>query len=311
MHPAYSVIFFTTATGAGYGLLALLGIAAGFDLLPINGAFALASLAIAYILIVSGLLSSTFHLGHPERAWRALTQWRSSWLSREGVLAVFTFVPTGVFGFSWVVLDAPSGVVGMLGAIACGATVYATSMIYVSLRTVQAWADPWVTPVYLVLSITSGTLLANALVHGFGVALELDGIALLGLALAAIIKAGYWRSIERRGSDSTPESATGLGHLGKVRMLDPPHTGTNYLMTEMGYHIARKHAVKLRRLAFITGIMIPFGLTVGSMFSMGILSTVTTLLALLFAAAGLLTERWLFFAEAKHVVTLYYGATEA
>ena len=126
MHPAYSVIFFTTATGAGYGLLAPFGLAAGFGLLPADFGFALAGTAMAYVLIVAGLLSSTFHLGHPERAWRALSQWRSSWLSREGVLAIAAFGPTGLFAYGWVMLSETGGVyalAGLLGAVVCGLTV--------------------------------------------------------------------------------------------------------------------------------------------------------------------------------------------
>lgn len=314
MHPAYSVIFFTTATGAGYGLLALFGIAAAFGPLPADRGFAAAGVALAYVLIVGGLLSSTFHLGHPERAWRALSQWRSSWLSREGVLAIAAFAPTGLFAYGWVFLAETGGVfalAGLLGAVACGLTVHATSMIYASLRTVRAWTDRWVTPVYLGLSLATGALLANALAHGFGVALELDGIAAAGLILAAVLKAGYWRSIDGRGGDSTPESATGLGHLGAVRLLDPPHTGANYLMTEMGYRVAQKHSAGLRRIAFVAGIAVPLVLTVTAMLSAGVPAAVAAILAALSAAIGVVIERWLFFAEAKHVVTLYYGAADS
>jgi DMSO reductase anchor subunit len=314
MHPAYSVIFFTTATGAGYGMLALFGVAGAFGQLPTDRGFAIASILVAYVLIVGGLLSSTFHLGHPERAWRALTQWRSSWLSREGILAIVAFGPTGLFAFGWVLLEETGGVfalAGAMGAAACGLTVYATSMIYASLRAVRAWADPWVPPVYLALSLATGALLANALTHGFGVALELDGIALAGLAGAGLAKARYWRSIDARGSDSTPESATGLGFLGAVRLLDPPHTGVDYVMTEMGFRVARKHALKLRWIAAIAGIAVPFVLTGTAMLSGDTLSTIASFLAALSAAAGVLVERWLFFAEARHAAMLYYGATEA
>src|SRR5436190_21342228 len=98
MNPAYSVILFTTASGAGYGLLALLGLV-GFNHGPASSfIFGLVALVIALGLITVGLLSSTFHLGHPERAWRAFSQWRSSWLSREGVAAVLTYVPAVLFG---------------------------------------------------------------------------------------------------------------------------------------------------------------------------------------------------------------------
>lgn len=314
MHPAYSVIFFTTATGAGYGLLALFGIAAAFGLLPAERAFAITAAAAAYALIVGGLLSSTFHLGRPERAWRALTQWRSSWLSREGILAIAAFGPTGLFLFGWVVRADTGGIyalAGMLGAALCGLTVYATSMIYGSLRTVRAWSNPWVTPGYFAWSLATGALLANALIHGFGVALEFDVVAMAGLVLAAIVKAAYWRSIDTQGSDSTPESATGLGHLGAVRLLDPPHTGSNFLMTEMGYVVARRHAAKLRRIVYIAGLAAPMILTVAAMLSTGFLPPVAAALAVLSGAIGVVVERWLFFAEAKHVVTLYYGATDA
>ena len=295
-------------------MLILFGLAAAFDVLPVGRGFAATSTSFAYLLIIGGLLSSTFHLGHPERSWRALTQWRSSWLSREGVIAIFAFAPTGMFAFGWVILADTDGVfalAGLIGAAACGLTVYTTSMIYGSLRTVRAWADPWVTPAYLVLSLASGALFANALTHAFGVSLKFDGIVVAALIGAAIIKARYWRSIDGRGSDSTPESATGLGHLGGVRLRDPPHTGTNYLMNEMGYRVARKHALNLRRIAFAMGIAIPLGLTGLTLVSVGTLPVIAAILASLCAAVGLLIERWLFFAEAKHVVTLYYGARSA
>src|ERR1700746_2338146 len=102
MHPAFSVILFTTTSGAGYGLLVLLGVFAGTGLLPENPWFGFASLALALGMATAGLLASTFHLGPPERAWRAFSQWRSSWLSREGVAAVATFLPAGLFGIAWV-----------------------------------------------------------------------------------------------------------------------------------------------------------------------------------------------------------------
>ncbi|MFT5392548.1 MAG: DMSO reductase anchor subunit, partial [Gammaproteobacteria bacterium] len=93
MNPAYSIIFFTTASGTGYGLIALLGIYAWGAHLPASSGFGLLTLGIGFALVVAGLVSSTCHLGHPERAWRALSQWRSSWLAREGVAAVLTFIP--------------------------------------------------------------------------------------------------------------------------------------------------------------------------------------------------------------------------
>src|SRR5262245_31472967 len=93
MHPAYSIVVFTTATGAGYGLLALLGLVAATGAIPADFWLGLVGLGLALGLISAGLMSSAAHLGRPERAWRALSQWRSSWLSREAVAALATFVP--------------------------------------------------------------------------------------------------------------------------------------------------------------------------------------------------------------------------
>src|SRR5688572_28215268 len=124
MHPAYSIVFFTTATGAGYGLLALLGLLAAVGAVPPDFWLGLIGLGLALGLISAGLLSSTAHLGRPERAWRAVSQWRSSWLSREAVAALATFVPAGVLALGWVLLGRTDGLVAAAGVLAAlGAAV--------------------------------------------------------------------------------------------------------------------------------------------------------------------------------------------
>src|ERR1700693_951756 len=135
MHPALSIIFFTTASGAGFALLLLIGLGVPLALLPDNAGFGLVTLATAFALAAGGLVSSVFHLGRPERAWRAFSQWRSSWLSREGVMSVATFIPAAVFGAGWLLFGATSGIVGLCGILAsalAAATIYCTGMIYAS-----------------------------------------------------------------------------------------------------------------------------------------------------------------------------------
>ena len=168
MHPSFSVIFFTTASGAGYGLLALLGVLAPLGVTPPDAAFGFVALGLALGGITAGLVSSTFHLGHPERALRAFSQWRSSWLSREGVASVLTYVPAGLFGIAWVffgVVSPPLGVVAAIGAVV---TVFCTAMIYRSLKPVQRWHNSWVVPNYLVLALMTGALWLSALLMLFG-----------------------------------------------------------------------------------------------------------------------------------------------
>jgi DMSO reductase anchor subunit len=315
MHPALSVILFTTASGAGYGLLALLGVFGALGVLPPDQGFGLVAFALALGLVTFGLLSSTFHLGHPERAWRAFSQWRSSWLSREGVASVATYAPALGFAFGWVWLGSNGGgwaLLGLVAALGAVATVICTGMIYASLPTIERWHNGWTVPNYLALGAMSGALLLDWLTRLAGLTHPAIGVtALVLIALAAVLKRGYWRHIDGSQSASTVQSATGLGP-GSVRLLDAPHTEENYLMREMGFHVARKHAAKLRRIAMLAGFAAPLGLVLlGLIVGRGWLGGVTATFAVPSAALGLAVERWLFFAEARHTVTLYYGAATA
>jgi len=311
MHPALSIVVFTTLSGAGYGLLFLLGLAAPFGLLPADPWFAAIALGKALGLIAIGLLCSTLHLRHPERAWRAISQWRSSWLSREGLAALVTFVPALVFGWGWVIEGRHHGIFGIAGVLASvGAivTVYSTAQIYASLKPIRQWRHPLVPLLYLLFALAAGALLLLVLLLIFRwPAQEFAFVAAFASAAVWLLKLRYWRDIDGGRSIATPESATGLGHLGKVRMLEPPHTEENYLLKEMGYRVARKHAEKLRRIAAACGFMVPLAALIVIIASAGWWELPLASLAAFAALLGTLVERWLFFAEATHTVTLYYG----
>jgi DMSO reductase anchor subunit len=312
MHPALSIVFFTTASGAGFALLILVGLGGPLGLLPTHRSFAAAALAIAAFLTVGGLVASSFHLGRPERAWRAFSQWRSSWLSREGVCSVLTFIPAAIFGIGWVVFGTTTGVVGLCGIIAAALaamTIYCTGMIYASLKPIRQWHNCWVVPNYFALGLMSGFLVLAALVRlwqprapGVGI------LAVFFVLLAWRTKEAYWRTIDTGAAPSTVASATLLGSRGKVRLLEPPHTEENYLLQEMGFGIARKHRLRLRRIIRLTAFAVPFVLSVLALLVGGVVAAIAAALAVASAALGLLAERWLFFAEARHTVTLYYGA---
>ena len=315
MHPALSIVFFTTASGAGFALLGLIGLGVPLGLLPADPWFGFSGLATAAVLAAGGLVSSVFHLGRPERAWRAFSQWRSSWLSREGGMSVATFVPAAVFGVGWLLFGATSGIIGLCGILAAAlaaATIYCTGMIYASLKPIHQWHNPWVVPNYLALGLISGFLLLDVIVR-FWVARPLGTaiLAVLAVAVAWLLKESYWRFIDTTSAPSTVASATALGTRGRVRMLEPPHTEENYLLKEMGYRIARKHRVRLRIIARVAGFALPALLTLFALFASGGTAVLAAALAAVSAALGLVVERWLFFAEAKHTVTLYYGAEAA
>ncbi len=315
MHPALSVIVFTTLSGAGYGLLAWLGTWAVTGSLPADRGFAAASIGLSLAAITIGLVSSTFHLGHPERAWRAFSQWRSSWLSREGVASVATYVPALLFALGWIVLGSTGGiwaVFGGLSAFCAAITIVCTAFIYQSLKPIQRWSNGWVLPNYLALSAMTGALWMVAISSLFGrVDRYLLGLTCLSIALAALLKLGYWRFIDRTASRSSAGTATGLGRLGRVRLFEAPHTSDNYLMNEMGFRIARKHAAKLRAIALAAAFALPLLLTLASLVVWAAVVPVCIIAAAVIATLGVLVERWLFFAEAKHTVTLYYGAESA
>ena len=129
------------------------------------------------------------------------------------------------------------------------------------------------------------------------------------LIVAAALKWLYWLAIDGEVREHTIEAATGLGHLGKVRALEPPHTQPNFIMREMGYRVARKHAQRLRKLALLLAVAGPIAMLLLSQAPR--FAILGSLLATLSMTIGLLIERWLFFAEAEHVSMLYYGTDVA
>lgn len=288
MHPAPSVIFFSTFSGLGFGLLFWLGL----GIPGVTGFSAFAFFAIAYLLAVGGLISSTFHLGHPERALKAFTQWRSSWLSREGWCAVLALVILAIYGIGLIFFDSRWTILGLIGALFALGTVFTTSMIYAQLKTVPRWNMPLTPANFLSLSIAGGALLAGQVTWAIGL-----------LVVSGIIQAVTWMIGDKAfaNSDSDLASATQLGHIGAPRAFEPPHTGTNYLLREFVHVIGRKHAQKLRLIAISLMAVLPVVLLLLPF------NHLLAVVAVLAHVAGVLTARWLFFAEAEHVVGLYYG----
>lgn len=306
MHPAYSIIFFTTVSGLGYGLAAILGLGA-LDPSAISTKIAHFT---ALAMISAGLMSSTLHLGNPQRAWRAFSQWRSSWLSREGVLAIVTFLPLCASAWLSIFEDRQVMWIGLTGTVLSMLTVYCTSMIYASLKSVQAWHTPLTSMVYLLLSAAGGLSLAclfAAFSGALSALLVLDAMA--ALAAAWVVKIIWRNRMLNQQPLSTPESATGLGDIGKVHLLERPHMTENYLTREMGFKVARKHGAKLAVFSLFLGCVVPVAF-LGAILMLPVTSQMTAVLAfgaLTSHMVGVLTERWLFFAEARHAVMNYYG----
>jgi len=332
MRPTFSIIFFTVLSGAGYGLLFLVGLSLLYAPLLLTGLSAFGSatdldalagrmrlacefaLAVGALLTIAGLLCSVGHLGKPFRAWRAFSQWRSSWLSREGVAAVATFVP--MFGLLFAMLY---GVDIRASAVAIGAaalsllsaiTVFCTARIYSSLKPIRAWHNGYVVPGYFLLAFYTGALWITAL-YTTPIALSPLAIPIGTLyffnafAIAPLcvgLKLAYWRSLAQAAKPDAGD-ATGLGRLGTVRSFEQPHTEENYLTHEMGFVLARKHSRRLRAIASLLILVAPLAVWPLSVVFGDFAAWIVVLLGML----GVFVERWLFFAEARHAVIAYYG----
>ncbi len=288
MHPAPSVIFFTVFSGVGFGLLTFLGLGTP----QVTGWSAFAFFVIAYLCAVGGLVASTFHLGHPERALKAFTQWRSSWLSREGWCAVIALCFMAIYGMGLVFFGSRWGFFGVVGAAFSIATVYTTSMIYTQLESIPRWHSPGTPAMFLSYAAAAGALMAGE-----------ANAAIALIAIAAFLQIALWvvgdGALEASGTSLA--TATGLGTGGAVRAFEPPHTGTNYLLKEFAFVVGRKHSLKLRVISMVLFAVIPIFLLMLPFSHWLMIPVVVS------HVAGALVSRWLFFAEAEHVVGLYYG----
>lgn len=308
MRPAASILLLTTVTGFAFGLLAWIGAYTTLGMLPAQPRFAITGIALGLFLASVGLAASMLHLGRMDRAWRAFSQWRSSWLSREGVGAVLVY-PVAILLVVAMRLDGLGLVTRLLGAAlmaASLATVLCTAMIYASLKPIRQWHNSHTAPDYLIYATFSGALLF-ALLHAalVGRTASADLIAAGTAAGALIAKRAYWRHVDAQTPLASLAAAIGLPKDREVRPLDAPHFTENYVLREMGFAIARRHGARLRRIALGLGFGAPLALSV--LASLSIIPLAATAAALACAVVGLLTERWLFFAEATHVSALYYG----
>ncbi|MGN6153423.1 MAG: dimethyl sulfoxide reductase anchor subunit family protein [Lysobacteraceae bacterium] len=311
MNPAFSVIFFTTLSGTGFGLWCWLGlrIAAHGPLSPYEPIGWAIGLIVGAVLVGVGVAASLWHLGKPLRVWRAFSQWRSAWMSREGVLSVAALAAALatlaqlMFPGHPVALRTAAALLAMLSL----AAVICTAMIYASLKPIPAWRHRLVVPGYLGFALVGGLLpfraciaLAPPVARTLGITLAVGALAL------AALKLRYWRALDRTSLPFTTGDAVGLPGR-DVTVFERPHTETNYLLREMGFVLARRHAAKLRRIALALFAGVPALCAMIAAWQPAWTLPAMAVGAIAFQL-GALVERWLFFAEAKHLVTLYYQA---
>lgn len=310
MKPALSVIFFTVVSGAGFGLMTLavlLDLISGGSLL---GRWELVvSMIVGIVFATAGLLASTLHLANPKNAWRAFSRFRTSWLSREAVFSVLFYPPAlGYAALLWFDGSDPgiaANVLGGVTALLALITVFCTGMIYASLRPIPQWNTPLVPANYLLLSLASGSvaLLAVSGVLSGEVNPTLITLGLVLIGIAAIAKAIYFYWI---GTPKGPSINTAIGLTrARARLLDSAQSGENFTTREFDYRAPAKFLQRMRLVTYVVGFALP-AVLLGWMWQSN--SGVIAALALITALAGHAVERWLFFAEARHTVNLFYGS---
>ncbi|MDQ6924544.1 MAG: dimethyl sulfoxide reductase anchor subunit [Pseudomonadota bacterium] len=318
MKPSLSIIFFTVSSGAGLGLLALLALGDLLDnALPSDAL--MQGIALALTLVAAGLASSVLHLAKPANAWRAFSRFRTSWLSREAVFAA-CLAPVA-FGYGLLVWTDEDGALRALAALIVAllswAVLVSTAMIYASLKPIRQWYSAWTPVNYLLLGHWSGAVLLLGLARAHAAQMRSLGWLAGGLGIAALIaKIGHWQAISAGARDApTLEGAIGVPQYGRkgvrppgmtvarARLFDVGHSHGTFLTDEFGFVLARRNALALRLAALTAGFGVPAAWIVS-----GATNAPAAWLAAIVCLAGLLAERWLFFAEAQHTVRLYHGA---
>jgi DMSO reductase anchor subunit len=307
MNPAFSVVVFTVVAGAAQGLVVALAIAflAGFHIAP---GFATLGLVIAAVMLVVGLGSSFLHLGRPERAWRAASMWRTSWLSRE-VLALPGFI--GVVALWWLAAVAGASAIWLATLLPALALVTATllwlctAMVYACLRFIEEWAHPLTFVNFVLIGLSSGFLLFAALAASSGDVEVVKSLGPAALLLTVAAGAGRALALQRNAGlrhRSTLQSATGIRAPRLVQTSMGMSAGS--FNTREFFHRASQAALRRIRLAlFVLGFALPALL---ALLAIATGSIVAWWLAVLVQLPGLLADRWLFFAQAKHPQNLYY-----
>ncbi len=290
MHPAPSIILFTILSGFGFGVITWIGILQYFSMVSSLEVISFSILGGFFAVI--GLISSTFHLANKKNAIKSFSQWRSSWLSREAVASVIclvfvfsniVFVYFGIYNFL---------LAGLMASLFSVITVFTTSMIYTQLRAIPAWNTVLTPLIFLFSSVVGAAILLK------------PEYALYGLVLLLAVQLLFWIYNDQLVKNMKTNISTALGFTQKssIRSFDKAHTNQNYLLNEMVYKIGRKHSKRLRYLSVFFSILIPtiiiFFLSSDSYLAGSLLSATHLL--------GMYFSRWLFFAEAKHVVSFYY-----
>jgi DMSO reductase anchor subunit len=289
MHPAPSIILFTVLSGFGFGLTSIVGLLQFLNQISMVDIIIFSSMGLFFSTI--GLISSFFHLANKKNAIKSMSQWQTSWLSREAISSIFCLsIVVGNIGWIFV-QNMYINEVGIILFLLSLITVFTTSMIYAQLKTVPSWNNMLTPTLFIFAALAGGSILIT------------DHASLVLLLIFAVLQVLFWYIADQSFIDkgTTVGTALGFSENEDIRAFDAAHTNRNYLLNEMVYKVARKHAVKIRYISFFAAFVLPMSLILifPGNFSVSVLIIASHLVGIYFS-------RWLFFAEAKHSVSFYY-----
>ncbi|UOG92664.1 MAG: dimethyl sulfoxide reductase anchor subunit [Candidatus Thiothrix sulfatifontis] len=325
MHPAFSVIFLTTLIGTGQGLFLALYTGQVYNTFGVVGdampplALYVVGTIVVTVLMALGLFASFFHLGRPERAWRAATMWRTSWLAREVIVlpafagAAFIWGALHYVGFDPIMLTAGAVpikltlIVGFAAGLLAFLLYVCTGMIYAAVKFIQEWATPFTIVNYTLLGLASGFSLAAALGAYFGSSL-VDAYIFWAVLFTLVGFVSRMFALRRNGRlkhKSTVCTAIGVRHP-KITQISQGAMGGSFNTREFFHHQSPQFLQTVKLFFLIVAFIVPVTLMVIGWSNQ---LALVLLASALIQYVGLLAERWFFFAQANHPQNLYYQAT--
>ena len=290
MHPAPSIILFTVLSGFGFGLISIVGLLQFLNQISTVDIVIFSAIGLFFSII--GLISSFFHLANKKNAIKSMSQWQTSWLSREAISSVLCLsIVVGNIG--WVIVqNRYINDVGIMLFLLSLFTVFTTSMIYAQLKTVPSWNNMLTPAIFIFAALAGGSILL------------MDFASLVLLLIFGVLQVLFWYTADQSFiyKETSVGTALGFSKNEDIRSFDLAHTSRNYLLNEMVYKVARKHSVKIRYISFFSAFVLPMSLVLmfPGNFSVSVLVIASHLIGIYFS-------RWLFFAEAKHSVSFYYN----
>ena len=290
MHPAPSIILFTVLSGFGFGLISIVGLLQFLSQISVVNIIIFSLIGLFFSTV--GLISSFFHLANKKNAIKSMSQWQTSWLSREAISSIFCLsIVVGNIG--WVFIqNRYINEVGIVLFLLSLFTIFTTSMIYAQLKTVPSWNNILTPALFIFAALAGGSILL------------MDYASLVLLLIFGVFQVLFWYIADQSFiyKETSVGTALGFSKNEDIRAFDVAHTNRNYLLNEMVYKVARKHAIKIRYISFFAAFVFPMSLTLvfPGNFSVSVLIIASHLVGIYFS-------RWLFFAEAKHSVGFYYN----